>query len=53
MVERAWGLGTPLTLDPAAVVTPTQVRPPRPAGWDLLLGCVALYVATAVGRAFF
>lgn len=50
MGERPSGWGWPHTLDVAAVDTPTQVQPPRPAAWDLLLGCVAVYVATAVGR---
>ena len=45
MVER---------LEPLATVEPAPFPPlPRPSGggsWDLLLGCVAVYVATAVGR---
>lgn len=34
-----------------AVRAPVTARPPaKPRGWDLLLVCVAVYVATAVGR---
>ena len=48
MGDRPQSWGGPRTLDFAALQTPAPV--PRPAAWDLLLGCVALYVATAVGR---
>jgi len=38
----------PQSLD--ALSVPAASRGARPAGWDLLLGCVAVYIATTVGR---
>jgi len=35
---------------PDAPSVPAAIRGARPAGWDLLLGCVAVYIATTVGR---
>src|SRR2546425_728807 len=35
---------------PDAPSVPAAIREARPAGWDLLLGCVAVYIATTVGR---
>jgi|SRR6267143_1530692 len=36
---------------PAVEVGPVSaVRPARPPTWDLLLGCVAVYLATSIGR---